>query len=74
MEQRRERRFPATNITDVDCAEDLAFVADKCSDGEILLNTLKVKAKKVGLQVNVKKTEYIVLNDIYNIKSFDVAV
>ena len=66
LHKSKSRRHPAVKLTDVD---DLALLADKCSDAEKLLHLLEYAAEKVGLKVNAKKTEYINYNHHGTIKT-----
>ena len=65
----QNRRHPAETITDIYYADDLALLSDTINDANDLLHHLERAAKGIGLNVNVKKTEYISYNQQGNIKS-----
>ena len=57
----KTQRDPAKFLTDLDYADDIALTA-QISDAQQLLTSLEVASAKVGLMLNAKKTEYLVLN------------
>ena len=56
---RRSRRQPATHITDLDFADDIALVSDLVTNAEALLHSVEDAASLVGLHCNKTKTEVI---------------
>ena len=60
--QRRSNTYPAIKITDVDYSDDLAIVTDKTNEAIILLHTIEYSANKIGLTINIGKTEFISIN------------
>ena len=56
---RRRRRQPATHITDLDFADDIALVSDLATNAEALLHSVEDAASLVGLHCNETKTEVI---------------
>ena len=56
---RRSRRQPATHITDLDFADDIALVSDLVTNAEALLHSVEDAASLVGLHCNETKTEVI---------------
>ena len=55
--KQRSRRFPAKTITDADCADDIAILANTPTQAETLLHSLERVAAGSGLHVNSNKTE-----------------
>ena len=43
LSERKSRRYPAIQMTDVDYADDLAIVTDKMSEATILLQKIRQK-------------------------------
>ena len=63
--ERRSKRYPAIQITDVDYADDLALLTDKTS-AIILLHKIEKAAKEIGISVNTGKTKFISINQGIN--------
>ena len=59
LTKKRSRRYPATTITEVDYADDIAILANTPDQAETLLHSLERGAAGVGLYVNAQKTEYM---------------
>ena len=57
--ERRSKRYPAIQITDVDYADSLAIVTDKTNEAIILLHTIEKASKEIGLSINTGKTKFI---------------
>ena len=51
------QRKEAETITDVDYADDIAFLANTPAQAKILLHSLKRATAGIGLHVNEDKTE-----------------
>ena len=64
--ERRNKRYPAITITDVDYADDLAIVTDKINESIILLHKIENAAKEIGLSINTGKTKFISINQGIN--------
>ena len=47
--ERRSKRYPAIQITDVDYADDLAIVTDKTNEAIVLLHNIEKAATEIGL-------------------------
>ena len=62
LQQPRSRRYPAVKITDVDYADDLALLTNTIQDATALLHKIEEAASEIGLYINSKKTEYIIIN------------
>lgn len=62
LHQRKSRRCPAVNITDLDFADDIALLSNEIYQAQQLLRELENEAAKVGLHVNAKKTEFMAYN------------
>ena len=55
-------RLPTTYITDTDFADDIALLSNHLEQGQLLLLRLEVETDTVGLNLNNKKTEYMLCN------------
>ena len=62
LERRRSRRVGPVYITDLDFADDLALLASEIRNAQEMLTRLEMEASKVGLHLNVEKTEVMVFN------------
>lgn len=62
LNRRRSRRHPATYVTDIDFADDLALLTEEVSQAQELIDRLQKEASAVGLECNAKKTELQVFN------------
>ena len=62
LSEAKSRRYPAVKITDVDYADDLALLTNNIQDATTLLHKIEEAASEIGLYINAKKTEYIVIN------------
>ena len=62
LAKRKSKRDPAMKITDTDCAEDLAVLADVLKDTTFLLHSIERTTKMIGLYLNADKTEFISFN------------
>ena len=62
LQEQRSRRYPAVKITDVDYADDLAVLTNNVQDAMSLLHKIEEAASEIGLYINAKKTEYIIVN------------
>jgi len=60
-EKRQSRRFPAKYVTDFDFADDIALVSSTVENAQFMLQCIEREALKVGLKLNQKKTEYIIV-------------
>ena len=64
-------RYPATNITDADYADDLAFFANSISEASDLLHSLEKSAQDIGLYVNADKTKHMSFNTSGTMKTIN---
>ena len=62
LKPQRSRRHKSVNITDVDYADDLAVLTNNIQDAMKLLHKIEEAASEIGLYINAKKTEYIIIN------------
>ena len=62
LAKRKSKRDPAMKITDTDCAEDLAVLADVLKDTTFLLHSIERTTKMIGLYLNADKTEFNCFN------------
>ena len=69
----KSRRIPARSITDLDFADDIALISNLINQAQKLLLAVEEECKKVGLEINSKKTKYISYNitDNFNLKLAD---
>ena len=58
----RSTRHPSKHITDLDYADDIALISDQVNNAEILLQSLETVKHKVGVTLNITKTECMLLN------------
>ena len=54
--------LPATYITDIYYADDIAVTTDTLKDSKIFLHQIEEIANDIGLKVNTYKTEYMEYN------------
>ena len=66
LTKERSRRYPAQTITDDDCADDIALLANAPAQAETLLHSLERTAAGIGLYFNAHKTEYMCFNQTGN--------
>ena len=59
----QSKRNPATFLTDLDFADDLALVSETIQFAENLLHSLETAASQVGLFCNEGKTEFLCTSD-----------
>ena len=70
LTKERSRKYPAKTITDADCADDIALLANAPAQAETLLHSLEWAASGIGRHVKAHKTEYMCFNqtgDIYTL-------
>ena len=66
LTKKRNRRYPATTITDADYADDIALLGNTPNQTETLLHSLERAA-----HVNAHKTEYMCYNQTGDISTLD---
>ena len=71
LTKKRSRRYPAKTITDADCADDIAILANTPNQAETLLHSLERAAAGIGLHVSAHKTEYMCYNQTGDISTLD---
>lgn len=59
---RKSRRVKAVMVTDYDFADDIALISDTAERARLLLLSVERECKKIGLQLNAKKTKVMALN------------
>ena len=64
--ERRRKRYPSIQITDVDYADDLAIVTDNTNEAIILVHKIEHAAKEIGLSINTGKMKFISINQGIN--------
>ena len=69
--KKRSRRYSAETITNADCADDIALLANAPTQAETLLHSLEWTAAGIGLFVNAHKTEYMCLNQTGDISTIN---
>ena len=58
------RRYPATILTDLSYADDIALVSHDVCQAQQLLTCVEEEAGKIGLHINAMKTEIMAYNQI----------
>ena len=71
LTKKRNRRYPATTITDADYADDIAILANTPDQAETRLHSLERAAASIGLYVNAHKTEYMCYNQTGDISTLE---
>jgi Reverse transcriptase (RNA-dependent DNA polymerase) len=59
----RSRPIPGSYITDLDFADDIMLTSDNIKNAQSMLSSIEHHAQLVGLNINLKKTEYILVGD-----------
>ena len=54
---------PAVAVSDLDFADDIALLSHNHEDAQALLASVEQEARTVGLKINRKKTEYMLVGD-----------
>ena len=70
LTKERSRRYLAKTITDADCADDIALLANAPGQAETLLHSLE-RAAGISLHVNVYKTDFMCFNQTGNISTLN---
>ena len=65
---RKSRRVPAKVITDLDFADDIALTSNRINQAQDLLLAVEAECKKVGLEINAGKTQFMSYNITDNIE------
>ena len=71
LTKKRSRRYPAKTITDADCADDIAILANTPNQAETLLHSLERPAAGIGFYVNAHKTKYVCHNQTGDVSTLD---
>ena len=71
LTKEKSRRYSAKTITDTDCADDIALLANAPALAETLLHSLERAAASIGCHVNVHKTEYMCFNQTGDISTIN---
>ena len=71
LTKERRRRYPAKTITNIDYADDIAFLANAPAQAEPLLHSLEQDTAGIGLHVNVHKMEYMYFNQTGDISTLN---
>ena len=66
LTRRRSSRHPASHLSDLDYADDIALFADTIQEAELLLHKVESASKSTGLFLNPSKTKYIHINPSTN--------
>ena len=69
--KRRSWRYPVKTITDADCADDIAILANTPAQTETRLHSLERAAAGIDLHVNPHKTEYMCFNQTGDISTLN---
>ena len=70
---RRSKRYPIVKIADTDYADDIALLSDLLMNAQFLLKKVEKAAKKVGLYINPKKTEFMAFGEDGDLKTIENA-
>ena len=70
---RRSKRYPTVKIADTDYADDIALLSDLLMNAQFLLKKVEKAAKKVGLYINPKKTEFMAFGEDGDLKTIENA-
>ena len=62
LHQRQSRRVHAKAISDLDFADDIVLLANDMDQARMLVNKVEEECKKVGLEINAKKTKSMFFN------------
>ena len=62
LQPRRSRRHPAKVLTDLDYADDIAFLSENISQAQDLVVCVERECSKIGLAVNEVKTKVMTCN------------
>ena len=62
LTRRRSTRHPASHISDLDYADDIALFADTIQEAELLLHQVESASKSTGQFFNPSKTKYMHIN------------
>ena len=57
LKKGRSRQYPAETITDANCADDIALLANTLTQAESLLHNLEHAVGSINLHVNAYKLE-----------------
>jgi hypothetical protein len=55
------RRYPAKYLTDLAYADDITLISDTASNAQTMLLAVERVARRVGLSINVPKTEFVLV-------------
>ncbi len=59
-------RYPAKYITDLAFADDISLLSSDIDDVQIMINNIESIANVIGLKINKKKTEFILVGTKWN--------
>ena len=62
IERRRSRRHRPVVVTDTDFADDIALLCEGIEEAQEMLHLIETESTKIGLHLNVKKTQYMPYN------------
>ena len=71
LTKKRSRRYPTKKITNADCANDIAILANAPDQAETLLHSLEETAAGIGLHVNAHKMKYMRYNQTGDISTLN---
>ena len=66
LTRRRSSRHPASHLSDLDYADDIALFADTIQEAELLRHKVESASKSTGLFLNPSKTKYMHINPSAN--------
>ena len=71
LTKERSKRYPAKTITDADCADDIALLANTPAQAETLPHSLERASAGIGLYVSAHKMEYMCFNQTSDISTLN---
>ena len=60
--ERKSRRYPATGVTYIEYADDIAITTNSIEEANTILHQIEEISKAIGLCINVSKAEYMSFN------------
>lgn len=71
LTERRSRRHPASIISDIDYADDIALISSCLNDAQELLQRVEQAAEEVGLHINADKTECMTFKEVGSLRTLE---
>ena len=72
IQPRKSSRNPAVSLCDLDFADDIVLLSNEIEQARKLVASVQVECRKVGLELNAKKTQAMFYNtDVAKIRTVD---